>query len=251
MSMTKEERVVKLTELRAKAEKLCKSYNEAVQTANFSESAKLDEQITNTVNEYTSVARDGAFEHCKNTGDPMLEAVKVLSFSSIAVKDEKTEDDKIPVRGVIDREKPIDLLKLNKFCGGIGATKEWAATIQKFNLLLTCQKAVDLGISPKAINDSYAMSDLARQIDLGKTPTSKTNILKTLQTVVTAMLGDGYKATSHDVNYLLSIYSKKNRKALSVTCANHTYLTRYMAEVCHRIVTGESYEVVYKAKKEG
>ena len=88
------------------------------------------------------------------------------------------------------------------------------------NFLLTAQKAVDLGIDPKAVNDSYAMSEIAREFDMGKNPTSKTNLLKTLQTVITAMLGEQYKATSHDVNFLMSVYSKKNRKALTVTCAN-------------------------------
>lgn len=85
---------------------------------------------------------------------------------------------------------------------------------------------------------------------MGKNPTSKTNLLKTLQTVITAMLGEQYKATSHDVNFLMSVYSKKNRKALTVTCANHRYFRNYLAEVCHRIVTGKTYELDFKTKKD-
>jgi len=50
----------------------------------------------------------------------------------------------------------------------------------------------------------------------------------------------------------MSIYSKKSRKALTVTCANHRYFVNYLAEICHRIVTpGATYEVEFKAKKEG
>ena len=64
------------------------------------------------------------------------------------------------------------------------------------------------------------------------------------------MLGDGYKATSHDVNFLMSVYTKKGRKALSVSCANHRFFCGYIAEVCHRIVTNKAYEVEYRAKKE-
>ena len=74
-------------------------------------------------------------------------------------------------------------------------------------------------------------------------------MLRTLQTIVTSMLGEGYKATSHDVNYLLSVYTKKNRKALTVSCANHKNFTSYIAEICHRIVLGKHYDVEYKAKK--
>lgn len=247
--MTKEERISQLAELKAKAEEHCKLYNEAFQEARFTDASAEEAIITETVNEYTKIARDGVFQQCKESGDAMLEAVKLLSFETIAVKDDKTDESKIPVRKVEPREKAIDLLKLHKYCEGIGAQKDWVYRIQKFNMLLTLQKCIDLGVDAKKVNDSYLMSDLARQIEFGKTPTSKTNILKTLQAVVDAMLGEGYKATSHDVNYLLSIYAKKNRKALSVTCANHSYLTRYLAEICHRIVTGEPYDVVYKEKK--
>ena len=149
-----------------------------------------------------------------------------------------------------DKERQIDLLKLHKYCGKIGANENWAHIAQKMNFLLTAQKAVDLGINPKAVNDSYAMSEIAREFDMGKNPVSKTNLLKTLQTVITAMLGEQYKATSHDVNFLMSVYSKKNRKALTVTCSNHRYFRNYLAEVCHRIVTGKSYELDYRTKKD-
>ena len=249
--MTNEERAYQLATLEEEAKEHCKFYNAAYQEARFSDAAAEAAIVTEKVNEYTRVARDGVFEICKNSENPMLEAVKRLTFATIAAKDTQTDGDKVPVRSIVPTEKPIDLIRLHKYCGSIGANKEWAYHVQKFNMLLTMQKCVDLGIDPRKVNDSYYMHEYAKQVDLGKTPTSKTNILKTLQSIVTAMLGDGYKATSHDVNYLLSIYSKKNRKALSVTCANHSYLTRYLAEICHRIITGESYDVVYKAKKEG
>ena len=93
------------------------------------------------------------------------------------------------------------------------------------------------------------MSDIAKAIDMGKTPTSKTNMLKTLQSVVNAMIGEEYKVLSHDVAFLTSVYSRKNRKALTVTCANHKYMRQYMAEICHRIVCGLRYDVEYKQIK--
>ena len=173
-----------------------------------------------------------------------------LSFMTIAAKDEKKGDDKVPVRAVIEKEKPIDLLKLDKYCGGIGADTGWKHIMQKMNFLLTAQKAVDLGINPKTVNDSYAMTEIAREYDMGKNPTSKTNLLKTLQTVITSMIGENYKAVSHDVNFLLSIYSKKNRRALTVSCANHKNFCSYIAEICHRIVTGKTYELEYKVRKD-
>ena len=248
--MTREEGMAKLAELKSSVEEQVKVFNDAVQNGRFEESTKADKAMTDTINEYTATVRDMCFEECKATDDPMLAAVKTLSYVTIGVKDEQKGDDKVPVRVIVDKERQIDLLKLDKFCGGIGADPNWMHVAQKMNFLLTAQKAKDLGLDPAKVNDSYAMSEIARQFEMGKNPTSKTNLLKTLQMVVTAMVGDGYKATSHDVNFLLSVYSKKNRKALTVSCANHRNFRGYVMEVCYRIVTGKSYELEYKTKRE-
>jgi hypothetical protein len=241
--MTREENTAKLAQLRSETEALVKDYNDAIQNGKFEDASKADKAMTEKINEYTATVRDMCFEDCKNTDNPMLTAVTTLSFVTIGVKDEQKGDDKVPVRAIVDKERQIDLLKLHKYCGSIGANENWSSIAQKMNFLLTAQKAV-------AVNDSYAMSEIAREFDMGKNPTSKTNLLKTLQTVITAMLGEQYKATSHDVNFLMSVYSKKNRKALTVTCANHRYFRNYLAEVCHRIVTGKTYELDFKTKKD-
>lgn len=248
--MTKAEITAKKAELRERADKLVKVYNDDIQSGRYDKAVRVNDAITKIVNEYTSVARNECFEECAAAENPMIEAITRLRFTTIATKDTKKGDEKIPVREIIERDKPIDLLKLHKSVeGGIGADKDWSYRAEKLNFLLTAQKAVDLGIDPKAIHDSYAMSQIARDLDMGKTPTSKTNILKVLQTVITAMLGEGVKATSHDVNFLMSVYSRKNRKALTVTCANHKYFRGYIAEICNHIVTGAPYELDYRKIK--
>lgn len=245
--MTKQEKTAKLSEIQASVEEKVEAYNEAVLNANHDEVVNIDNEISELVNKYTSVARDIVFDECAETENPMLEAVKRLVFTTIGVKDTKQDDGGIPVRSVISRERQIDLYKLHKRVeGGIGNNKNWNDMIEKFNLLMTCQKAKDLGINPTSINDSYAMSNTARQYDIGKNPASKTNLLKTVTEIVAAMIGEEYKPVSHDVNFLLSIYSRKSRKALTVSCANHKYLRGYMMEICHRLVTGKSYDVDYK-----
>ncbi len=247
--MKREERIAKLTQLRAEAEEHIRVYNEEMQNGNLDKATEADKLAEEKINEYTAIAQDICFEDCKQSDNPMLTAVTKLVYDTIAVKDDKMGEEKVPVRSIVDKEKAIDLLKLHKYCGSIGADDKWSHIMQKMNFLLTAQKCVDLGLNPKAVNDSYAMSEIASQFDMGKNPTSKTNLLKTLQVVVTAMLGETYKATSHDVNYLLSIYArKKNSKALTVTCANQRYFCKYIAEICHRIVTGKSYAVEYKTK---
>lgn len=251
--MTREENIAKLAELRSKAEELVKDYNEAYQNKKFDETVKLDEEISKCVNEHTSIARDICFDECKSTADPMLTAVTKLRFSTIAVKDEKQGDDKIPVRVIVEKRRPIDLQKLHNYCGGIGVDKNWSHVVQKLNFLMTARVCLQLGIDPKQIHDSYLMSDIAKDIDMGKTPTSNTALLKQLQMAVNAMIGEEYKATSHDVAYLVEIYSKKGREPLTVICANHRHFREYMAELCHSIVTyktARSYMAEYKRKPE-
>lgn len=235
-------------ELREKVESLVMDYNNTIQTGEYSDAVKIDEEITEYVNQYTSASRAECFNALAGTENPMLEAVKQLTYPTIRVKDTKQGEEKIPVRIVEDIERSIDLLKLHKHVGGdgIGADKNWAYMVEKFNFLMTAQKAVDLGIDPSEVNESYAMAEISKQIDMGKSPTSKTNLLKTLNAVIASMIGEEYKAKSHDVNFLLSVYSRKNRKALTVTCANHKYMRQYMAEICHRIVLGKCYAIEFK-----
>ena len=250
--MTKEEKVAKMAELDAKLREQVKQFNDAMLDGRFNDATKLNTEMEETVGEYAGIARGICFDECAATEDPMMAAIKRLSYTVIAVKDvKKDKEDAIATREVIEKDRQIDLLKLHKYIeGGIGHDKNWNHYVEKFNFLMTAQKAVDLGIDPKAINDSYAMSDISRQIDMGKTPTSKTNILKTLTTVVQAMVGEEYKPVSHDVAFLMSVYSRKSRKALTVTCANHKYMRGYLMEICHRIVTGKSYELEFKAVKQ-
>lgn len=251
-------------ELRLIAETLAKIYTDAVQNAVYSSDIEITsaegdtivttvrEAMETAVNKYVAISRNECFNALRVTDDPMLNAVKQLTYPTIRIvdKDGKKDGSELPKTYIDNGEKCIDLLKLhNSIDGGIGKDKSWARRIEKLNFLLTIQKAKELGINPTKINDSYAMSDFAKQIDLGENPVSKTNLLKTVQGIVTAMIGEEYKATSHDVNFLTSVYSRKSRKALTVNCANHKYMRQYMAEICHHIVLKGSYGLEYKAVK--
>ena len=235
-------------ELRTKAEGLAIAYNSAITNEDMKAANAAETELDAVLKAHKKVSETECFRLLKNTEDPMLEAIKQLTFTTIRAKDNKVGELKIPVRVIEEVEKPIDLLKLHEYVGGDGIGKDsfWWATMQRFNMLLTAQRAVDLGINPKFIDGSYAMCEIAKQRDLGKNPTSKTNLLRTLQAVITCMIGSEYRATSHDVNYLLSIYSKKSRQALCVKAANHKLLTSYMAEICHRIVEEKGYSIEFK-----
>lgn len=252
-TMTRDEMTAKMVEIRAQVEKDCLEYNNLFQTEKYKEAFQLEAEMDKKIKAYKKYANLICFEECKNADDPMLEAVKRLNFVTIAAKDFHEKDDRgsdWKIRRIIEKEVIINLLDLDRYCDGIGKDKNWQYICQKMNFLLTAKKAVELGINPKMVNDSYAMSEIAKKIEMGKTPTSKTQLLNQLRAVVTAMIGEEYKPVSHDVNYLLSIYCRKSRNALMVSCANHKNFRRYITEICHRIVTGKSYQLDFIKNKQ-
>ena len=248
--MDREALVLKLEELKKSAEEKAIAYNEAMGDEKVAEALKIQSEIDDIASEYTGTSRQICFEACKNSGDPMMAAVKRLTFTTIRAVYKAPEGELIEKCSIDEIEKPIALDALHKYCDGIGKDKKWIFYAQKLNLLLTVQKAKDLGVDPKSINDSYAIAEIAREIDMGKTPTSKTNMLKTLQMVVTAMVGEEFKATSHDVNYLLTIWAKKSsKKALTVQAARHRSMYGFLMEICHRIVLSKVYDIEVKETK--
>lgn len=239
-------------ELKALAESYASTYNEAYQNGWYDLSVKIAEAIEEAVNKYTEVSQRECFTALKASADPMLEAVKTLQFDTIRTHDRKEGESKIPVREIMPSLKYIDLAKLHKFVdGGIGVEKDWVHKAEKANQLMTARVAVQLGNKPDEIWDSYYMTDIARKMKLGETPTSDTQILKLLTTVVQAMIGTAYKPLSKDVKYLCFVYSKKGKAALSVSCAKHNQFRQYLMEICNRIVCDKVYTVDYKIVKKG
>ena len=243
----------RLTEIRTEVGALVDKWNDLIWSgkAKQKDLATIDEKVQKLLKDYTSLKENQVFLECKATEDPMLEAVKRLTFTVIGVRDEKSGDaDDITVtRKVVEKTKEIDLAKLHKKCGSIGKDGGWIYKLEFFNCLLTMRAADDLGLDPKEVNDSFAMDKLSREVDLGKNPTSNNNIVKTLQKVISAMIGEEYKATSHDMKYIDKVYTRKSKEALKVTCGNHRQLRSILAQVCHKLVTGKSYSIDYKKIK--
>jgi hypothetical protein len=239
--------------LKQTAEELTLLYNNAVQSGDFNTAHIYDEDIAQCVNKYTSLARSECFADCLKCSDPMLEAVKRLTFKSIKPKDAKVGEDKVPVREIIEVDKNIDLMKLHKESKvGIGKNTNWHIMIEKLNLLMVARVSKAIGINTaqvKANLEKYAISDSGRAYEFGENITSNTQLLKVLGVIVEAMIGKEYKPTSHDVAFLVEVYSKKGKQALTVATSNHAYFRQIIAEICHRIVLSKEYGVIFKESK--
>ncbi len=258
MAISHEEAVSKLVALRASAEEKAKVYNALFQEGKISDANKVREEIDELVNEYTSVVRTDCFEACKQSGDPMMKALDLMTFISIAAKDNKKGDEKTPVLEIIDRTMRIDLYKLHKYCNGIGVDHNWIYMVEQLNLQLTIRGTREIIKDAKKRDEAiaqivktYALSNVAREINLGKDPASNTQLLKTLNAIIAAMIGTDYKATSHDVAWLKQAYAKEGKSIGQLIAADHKSLRSKMAVLCHNITHPEmEYSMSYKQIKE-
>lgn len=236
--------------IKADAERKLAEYNLAMKAADFKKADAASVSADEFIKEYSKLARKQAFDVYAMSKAPMLDAVKDLTYTTICIKNGINESDKSPIKVIAEKETYIDLVKLQNYIGkNIGKADNWQYQIENFNFRMTLGVAKDLGVNVKEINDSYAMNSLAKELKNGKTVTSNTQKLNALQEIITAMLGDGYKVTSHDVAFLNNIYCKKGRKALTVVCANHRYMRQYILEIAHKIVCDKEYTVEYKSVK--
>lgn len=255
-----------LMELRAEAEVLAQKFNDEYQSEKFADAIKTREELDNVIGDYVNTARNECFAACAAADDPIIAAVTLLTFDTIKVKEEKPKADgpKFPTLSIEDTTKPIDLIRFDSYCRksghpkGIGTAKDWIYQSQKFNMLMTASAALDLRGSDdhrkpsdivKTVSDSMAMHQIARELDMGDCPTSKTAKTELLSKVIAAMVGDGFKVTTHDLRFFEMAFTKKGKRALTITASNHKQVVGILAEVCHKLVCGKAYEVDYKKIK--
>ena len=105
---------------------------------------------------------------------------------------------------------------------------------------------------------SYFLKEKAREIKLGKTPTSNSQVCKLLQAVIDEILPcneddtPAYKCNNYDVKYLDALYGKKSNKYdLTIRVSNDAFFRRILVDICNRLVTGRLYGVDgYKGYKD-
>lgn len=239
-----------LEELKALAEEYLEKAESAEAVADKDEFNKDLEAI---LKEYKAISKAKACKAAEESGDALRYAV-LNTYPVIRVKETTDKETNTKMRSIVSVNASIDLGYLHKrITGGIGADKMWIHKAELLNYYLTiraCQRLNDDSKLKKLLKsrNSFNMTETSKAIDMGKTPCSNTNLLKTLQSVITAMIGGDYKATSHDVNYLVDVYSNDSKKSkTSITCANHKTLRNYLSKVCYRILLNrKGYDVEQK-----
>lgn len=225
--------------------------------------------IDKSIKNYGTAVKVATFEAIlEKDGNIIVNAASLHHFDALSVKDVKDEFGHVS-KEISTRMTQIDPLELQKYAGKtIGEDKNWVWTCERLNFRLTLAVGKNLGLTEnqlKNINDSYSFSKLCEDLrnagnleDISKTadPTSKTQLLKSLNVLVAQMVGKDFKGSSHDVSYLLATQTKKGKAALSVTAATHKAFRMIIMDILCNIIKvkeskseGSMYTVEYKAKK--
>ena len=210
--------------------------------------------------DYAAAAQLAMFADFKDRENPVIEIIRAYSFKTIGHKETRNKDTNSVISvDATEKYRQVDLLA---FCKYAKLETSWANTASRFNQLMCLRAATQLGISPaevKKIATSYYMQDAVKKIEMGKTPTSNTQVCKLLQRVIDEMIPneteDGkaiYKCNNHDVAYLDDLYGKKsNKQILTVRVSNHSFLRRIIVDIAYRLITNGKYGVDgYRVKKE-
>ena len=226
-------------------------YNKAMGEKDLTASIKETENLVELEREYATKKLIAVLDALKTQENPILAAIVKRDYEIDSHKDSKN-DVGIVIREYAEKVRQIDILDVCRHCS---LSADWVPFVQKFNMLLCARCAEQLGLNPKVVSDSYYMADIARDIDMGKTPTSNTQILKQLQTVIDKILlipnenGENViKAISCDATYLTMLYQKRGKAALSIATSKDSALRGLIVDTMHKIIEKKSYSVEYKQK---
>lgn len=256
--MTENRKEKVLSELREGIEGQIKLFNESLKNGDFSAMAKAETELKELETEYADLKQTEVFDEVGETDNPIKAAIVKYWYPTLSHKNIR-EDGKLVRFGLVDdKMRQIDLVKLAKYCN---IKADWQYKIEKFNQLLCLRAAHELKLTKKEIEgicNSFYMNKLSREVEMGGTPDSNTQICKQLQMIVDEMVfeddGKGknkYKVNNHDVAYLLMCYTKKNnKKALSISTAKHSVVHRLVMDIEHRVILGKVYSLDYKVAKD-
>lgn len=201
------------------------------------------QELTNIEGRYQVAMENEVF----NSLNTVHDAIVKYKFDTLAHKSEKTDG----VLTAVKESSKTVFIDLKKFCEYRGLPTVWWYELQALNFRLTLRTAESIGVSGSAmekIRNSYMMDQFARDISLGKDPTSNSQCVKHMQAVLDALSEGEGKVNNHDLAYILGGYSKRdNRNELCLVCAKHSTLLLLMTDVAHRLVMKKSYGVTHKA----
>ena len=225
------------------------AYNAALAIQNVDAMREAEEAIAKAEKEFAEAAECDVFAICKAEEHPLRKAAELHSYRVIGHR--SVNEDKVLVcYEKVSREKQIDLAKLAKKCG---LPTLWVHDVEGLNKVLTLLVAQEKGYTTaqlKAVAESFLMTRKVEEIEIGKTPTSNTQLVKMLQSICDKILGGGVvHVNNHDISYIRDGHTKKGRERISISVANHAAMRNLVYDVLYRRLTGQRYGVEHQKLK--
>lgn len=227
--------------------------------ADFVKLNAINKEMEKNIDEYATLAKAAFLDALTSSKSPVTDAIKAPTYTVLHIKDTVDKDTKVVVRTIEDKTRTITFRDLNsKFESGFRNTN-WKAYVEQLNLRLCLLTADKLGLpaaEKKEIEKRFRMSNGGRDIDLGATPTSNTQLLKQLITVCTSIDGEVEEATiksmirSHDVEFLVMAYTRMGRELRHISTLNSNKLADAILVIMNRAMLNENYGLDYQRTKE-
>lgn len=248
-----------LDKLRNDVVELIDAYNVLiVKKGDFASMNRLESEIREAESTYAERKLREVISECEMAPEPILAAVERYEYHILSHRINRTNGVVTNMELVEDRTKRIDLVKL---CKVIGIPHLWEYKVEEFGNMLCMRSAKDLGWSDEEIEKIsclYYRNALCQKQEVGAIPTSNTQIIKMLQSIIDLILPvdhetgkSKYRCNSHDVAYLSKVYTRRsNKKKCTVTVAKNSYVHQLIMDVMHRIVKGIRWGLEYQMLKE-
>lgn len=231
--------------------------NQALSEGDLEAMNKAERELEEAEGNYAAVKKAAVFESFDASENPIMTAVCTREYNVFGHKAIK-EKDIITGYEQTEKLKLVDLADF--FKKRDGKYPDWVYKTEKLGYLISLRVAKDINVAAEnmaKVKDNYAMSELAKKIELGETPTSNTKTCKALQEVLDGVIfeddGNGknkYKVCNHDVAYLEQGFMKLGKNAGSLVLPAAKTVQRMIADIAWRVVTGSSYSAVGTILKE-
>lgn len=219
--------------------------NKVVHTATKVELDGYAERIKTLEKDYLKIRSQQVFGECPET----LDAIKRHEYTTLGSK-RANKDGVFAGYTIEDTKEQIDF---EDYCDFYSLDKSWVYEAHAFGKRVALRVAKDIGADlsrVEAINNTYAMHKLAQSIELGEDPTSNTQMVKHLQTILDKLCPEAGKVNTHDVKYILYRVTKVSKKNLiAVNVATNNRIISAMVTAFYRVAVDGVYDPEFAVRE--
>lgn len=256
-----------MQEIKTTLETKAQEYNGLLLEKKYDKIPTITKEMDELVQDYAKKAKEEFIETSKAAENPLIDALTRLTYTVVAYRDVADKETSVVTRTITDKTRQISLADLYTAMPSKFRASNWKYYVEKLNLLMCLWVAMELGAPGseiEKIKSDFRMDAAARDISMGKTPTSNTQLLAQVQTTMDQILYDEetvtvkgktqtrnrYRVTSHDVVFLRHAYTKLGREVKHISCLNHAKLALVLAQIMNEKLTNTGYKADYAVNKE-